>query len=1199
MRRLAFTLRLAILATALAGAFICASAAFALEPPMPGMVEQMKANGTWEAAQRRAIALGNYKPREPKLSNTQPNPRENPMAFVQLLDQYYGETQYVGKATSGVTPPVNPRYEPGLDQNRDGVIDERDLLSLGYPIAKDTAQLASKGTSHIFALLIEFPDYPHSIDASKFSSMLWGDGVAGDYPYESLRNFYQRSSYGNLNIQGDTYGWYTAQHNRSYYTGHESWIIEEALNYYDPTNDFSVYDNDGDGYIDYFIVYWTGPHGNWADFWWGWYSSNGPDAGYTIDGKILDGGFSWQWEYAWSGSQPPPPDHPSADVVCHETGHALGLPDLYDYESGVGPDGGVGGFDEMHANNVDHGCWNKFKLGWLAPDDIVQNVVGFPFQVAASNPVAAAMFRNFDPSYPNGEYFIIQNRRPQGNDTHMNGDGMAIWHIDESRDENGNLIYDNSYTSHKLVKLMEADGLNDIEQNKGYDAADFFKQGNNTTFNFASNPSSETYANTDSHVRVTNISAAGDTMTADLTLFDTLAPSVTITSPSPGDTVSGTVTIAATASDDQSVQYVDFYVGGYNLGRDSTAPYQVSWNTLLDFNGSIQIRAVATDSEYQQSSDQISVTVSNSGVPPPTFDDFEADLSHWRPISVKGAGVWRWNTDEHYSGAHSVGIVPKEGTDITTWGEEDDLRSERIDLTSPPATPYLVFFHKNDGAQPIRKVQISADEGVNWSDLGNFTEMQDWMPSQIDLGAYTGGPVYLRWHYMNSFTWSSWHLDDISIKTGSPPTCTLISPPDGSTVSGTTQVTADADDDVGVAKVDFYVNGALQHTATSAPFTYDWDTTTSDDHGNVPVVAIAYDGDGLIARSTIHVNIDNQWSYPVQNSVESDLADWATNDYSGTGHWQVVATQSNSPTHSWWMGDLGTGKPGANENDYLWYSRRVDLRGTNPQSPKLTFWRRKNMASGQAVGIYWYNSEDGLYYFGSISGSASGWSKVSLDLTPFVGRSGQVLFVFKSGSTTGGTGVWIDDLTVDNAVPSIASLSPVYGMVGDTVTIDGQGFQVFRGANTVSFNGTTCAAADYLSWATQQLSVKVPTGATSGNVVVTVDGNGSNGVCFQVTSCDLLDVSPTRVRVGDSVVLTGIGFGATQDTSTVRFWNGTSWFDAASYPAWSDTSITVVVPPGARTNAQGIHVTKGNGNSNDKYIQVVLAAPTLGGGEQY
>ena len=84
----------------------------------------------------------------------------------------------------------------------------------------------------------------------------------------------------------------------------------------------------------------------------------------------------------------------------------------------------------------------------------------------------------------------------------------------------------------------------------------------------------------------------------------------------------------------------------------------------------------------------------------------------------------------------------------------------------------------------------------------------------------------------------------------------------------------------------------------------------------------------------------------------------------------------------------------------------------------------------------------------------------------------------------------------------ITSLNPSSGKVGDTVTIGGQGFGANQLTSTVTFNGTVASAS---SWSDTSIVVTVPTGATTGDVVVTVNGVTSNGFKFTIGSgsgCD-------------------------------------------------------------------------------------------------
>ena len=108
--------------------------------------------------------------------------------------------------------------------------------------------------------------------------------------------------------------------------------------------------------------------------------------------------------------------------------------------------------------------------------------------------------------------------------------------------------------------------------------------------------------------------AAGNSATSSAvtvtTSNDSTTPAVAITAPANGGTVTGTVDISASASDNVAVSRVDFYANGALLGSDSTAPYSYSWDTAHVAGGSYTLSAKAYDAadNMQQSSDVV-VTV--------------------------------------------------------------------------------------------------------------------------------------------------------------------------------------------------------------------------------------------------------------------------------------------------------------------------------------------------------------------------------------------------------------------------------------------------------------------------------------------------------------------------------------------------------------------------------------------------------------
>lgn len=85
------------------------------------------------------------------------------------------------------------------------------------------------------------------------------------------------------------------------------------------------------------------------------------------------------------------------------------------------------------------------------------------------------------------------------------------------------------------------------------------------------------------------------------------------------------------------------------------------------------------------------------------------------------------------------------------------------------------------------------------------------------------------------------------------------------------------------------------------------------------------------------------------------------------------------------------------------------------------------------------------------------------------------------------------------AALSITTINPDSGPAGTEVTITGTGFGAPQGNSRVSFNGTDAAAGDYVSWSATEIKVKVPAGAATGNIVVTVGSQVSNGKMFTCT----------------------------------------------------------------------------------------------------
>jgi hypothetical protein len=103
---------------------------------------------------------------------------------------------------------------------------------------------------------------------------------------------------------------------------------------------------------------------------------------------------------------------------------------------------------------------------------------------------------------------------------------------------------------------------------------------------------------------------------------DTTPPAVSVTSPSAGATVGGTITVAATASDAAGVAGVQFRLDGVNLGAEVTAaPFSTTWNTTTAQNGTHTLTAVARDTAGNTTtSSPVIVSVSNGAAVPLAID---------------------------------------------------------------------------------------------------------------------------------------------------------------------------------------------------------------------------------------------------------------------------------------------------------------------------------------------------------------------------------------------------------------------------------------------------------------------------------------------------------------------------------------------------------------------------------------------------
>ena len=211
--------------------------ALALERPTKEQIERYKLDGSMAARVARAKALGNHK--IPQLARERLNAK---------LVRLSGSRTSLAPRTASASLQAPPTSWRGLP---------------------------TRGTVKVLALLISFSDYAGTTPVPTIESRLFGSGSASP-PYDSLKNFYLRSSYDLLNITGNILGWYQTTYARS--TVAETDAGRQAPDQGGPEllrgarprlhavrqrrrRDHRLLRRHLDR-----------PHGEWADFWWGYYT---------------------------------------------------------------------------------------------------------------------------------------------------------------------------------------------------------------------------------------------------------------------------------------------------------------------------------------------------------------------------------------------------------------------------------------------------------------------------------------------------------------------------------------------------------------------------------------------------------------------------------------------------------------------------------------------------------------------------------------------------------------------------------------------------------------------------------------------------------------------------------------------------------------------------------------------------------------
>lgn len=154
----------------------------------------------------------------------------------------------------------------------------------------------------------------------------------------------------------------------------------------------------------------------------------------------------------------------SFGVLCHEFGHALGLPELYapggKAHEGIGVWGLMGQGTWLGRGNAPPhpSAWEKAKLGWVDVETIDQTTIGVTLPAIEDEPRVVKI-----PAVPGRpeEYYLLENRQRRARDAELPGDGILVWHVDERV---GGFRSAQVDPRHKMLHLVEADGRGDLDR---------------------------------------------------------------------------------------------------------------------------------------------------------------------------------------------------------------------------------------------------------------------------------------------------------------------------------------------------------------------------------------------------------------------------------------------------------------------------------------------------------------------------------------------------------------------------------------------------------------------------------------------------------------------------------------------------------------------------------------------------------------
>lgn len=375
---------------------------------------------------------------------------------------------------------------------------------LGVGGSNADADVPANGNRKIPIILVEFKDKKfNNTRQGIIDAMLTGNTSVGQYFRDQSNGMYQPDF--------DVYGIYTLSQNREYYGGHSgsnndqrlgSFVTEACQLAAADGVSFGPYDTNNDNYCDVVIVIyagvgeaqasWNHPEAIWPCNWnlqsASYYGGGGNGAFRPNNGGPYVNNFAVFNEL--NGSDDNSTTIDGIGTFAHEFSHCLGLPDFYD--TGNDDHYGLGDWDLMCMGcynddgytPIGYSAYEKVFMGWV---EYITPQPGNYYTLPVWNQKNAATDKAvcIKSDVNQNEYFVIENRKRQGWDRYMPGDGIMITHV--TYDENrwwGNTPNNQDI---QLMTLMNCDNSWSYYDEGG----DLWPQGSNNAFTDNSTPAAK------------------------------------------------------------------------------------------------------------------------------------------------------------------------------------------------------------------------------------------------------------------------------------------------------------------------------------------------------------------------------------------------------------------------------------------------------------------------------------------------------------------------------------------------------------------------------------------------------------------------------------------------------------------------------------------------------------------------------------